>query len=112
MTVYDPHADENIRAKTIRLASSIHLREEADGGALVIDDRTLTAARLNKSAYVLCQALSRPRTLEDLVSIFADTANCAVSEALAPVSKLIEAITRLGWIECHDGMADLQGPSE
>jgi hypothetical protein len=87
---------------TIRLASSIHLREEAEGGALVVDDRTLTAAHINKSAYILFQALGRPRTLEDLVSILADAAKCPVSEAFAPVAKLVAEATRLGWIEAHD----------
>jgi hypothetical protein len=78
------------------------LREEADGGALVVDDRTLTAARINKSAYVLFQALSQPRALGDLVHILAATAKCSASEAFTPVVKLVEEAARLGWIEAHD----------
>jgi len=98
-------AGESSRA-TIRLASSIHLREEPDGGALVVDDRTLTAARINRSAHVLFQALGRPCTLGDLVGIFADAVKCPVGEAFTPVVKLVEEAARLGWLEVQDGMLD------
>ena len=86
----------------IRLASSIHLKAETDGGALVIDDETLTAARINKSAYILFLALGRPHTLADLVSIFAETARCPVSEAFTSVAKLVDEAARLGWLEVQE----------
>ncbi|GKT27156.1 hypothetical protein [Acidovorax sp. SUPP3334] len=102
MTSYDAYLASQTSKATIRLASSIHLREEAQGGALVVDDQTLTAAHINKSAYILFQALSRPRTVEGLVSILAEAAKCPVSEAFAPVATLVEEATRLGWIETHE----------
>ncbi len=102
MTSNDEHLTGQTLSATIRLASSIHLREEPEGGALVVDDRTLTAAHINRSAYLLFQALRRPRTLEDLAGILADAAKCPVSDAFASVAKLVEQATRLGWIEAHD----------
>lgn len=101
MTVFDMRSDEIPPGTTMQLADSIHVREEPDGSALVIDDRTLTAARLNKAAYVLLQALHQPRTLGELVSILAEAAHCHVSESAAPVVKLVQEISHLGWVEFH-----------
>lgn len=92
--------------RTMQVISSIHLQEEPDGGALVIDDRTLTVARINKAAYVLFQALLQPRTQEDLITILAEAANCDVSDAAAPVARLVNELGNLGWIEFQDNVAD------
>ena len=85
--------------RTMQLISSLHLQKEPDGGALVIDDRTLTAAHLNKAAYILLQALQQPRTQEDLVTILADAANCNADNAVAHVAQLVDELTEFDWIE-------------
>ena len=83
----------------MRLITSLHLREEPDGSAVVIDDRTLTAAHLNKAATILLEALRQPRTRSELAVALADAANCAVDEAVPHVSRLVGDIEQLGWIE-------------
>ncbi|CAM3790687.1 Coenzyme PQQ synthesis protein D (PqqD) [Paracidovorax anthurii] len=90
----DPHG-------TMQLIASLHLQAEPGGGGLVIDDRTLTAARINPSAYVLLEALHEPRTQKDLALALADAADCGIREATAPVVQLIQELTRLGWLEFH-----------
>jgi hypothetical protein len=85
--------------KTIQLINSLHLKKEPDGGALVIDDRTLTVAHLNTAAYILLEAIHQPRTQEDLVTILADAANCDIHDAVAPVAQLVDELTDFGWIE-------------
>lgn len=87
----------------LRLAGSIHLRGEADGGALVVDDRTLTAARINRSAYVLFQTLAQPRTPLELAGVLAEASGCSLGEALAPVETLILEAGKLGWIVVEGG---------
>ena len=89
----------------MRLSGSIHLERDEDGGALVIDDRTLTAARVNKAAHILLQALQQPRTQEDLVTILADAANCDTDDAAAPVARLVNELEDLGWIEFQNNAA-------
>ena len=100
---YDTPTDSQ---RTMQLIGSIHLQKEPDGGALVIDDRTLTAARVNKAAYVLLQALHQPRTQEDLVTILADAANCDADDAVAPTAQLVNELKDLGWIELQSNAAD------
>lgn len=83
----------------MQIISSLHLQKEPDGGALVIDDRTLTAAHVNKTAYILLQALHQSRTQEDLVTILSDAVNCDAGDAAAPVAQLVNELAALGWIE-------------
>ncbi|PPT79661.1 PqqD family protein [Xanthomonas theicola] len=82
----------------MQLISAVHLQPEEDGGAIVIDDRTLTAAYINKAAYVILQALHQPCTKEHLVVTLAEAANCDLEDAAAPVIKLIDELTELGWL--------------
>jgi hypothetical protein len=110
---YDEHGAGQMSGATIRRASSIHLREEADGAALLVDDRTLTAAHINKSACILFQALDRPRTLGDLADILAGTVKCSASEAFLPVVKLVEQAVGLGWLEVQgDSLSNGRPESE
>lgn len=90
----DPHT-------TMRLIPSLHLQPEPGGGGIVVDDRTLTAARINPSAYVLLAVLHEPRTCQDLALALADAADCGIREATAPVIQLIDELARLGWLEFH-----------
>lgn len=99
---HDSHVADRMSKGTIRLSRCIHLREEADGGALVVGDRTLTAAYINRPAHVLFKALGQPCALGDLARILADTVHCPVSEAFVHVAKLVENATRLDWIETHN----------
>jgi hypothetical protein len=97
---YDTHITTLYpQRKMIRLISAIHLQEESNGDALVVDDRTLTAARVNKAAYVILQALHQPRTQEDLITILADAASCDARDAATPVSQLIDELKKFDWIE-------------
>lgn len=83
----------------MQLIASIHLQDEPDGGAIVIDDRTLTASRLNKAASIILHALQRPCTQTDLVTLLADAAECGSDDAAAPVAKLVTELLSFGWIE-------------
>lgn len=91
--------------ETIRLIDSLHLQEKPDGGALVVDDRTFTAAHANKAARLILEALQEPRTRQELSVLLADAAGCAVDEAVAPVVRLVDKFTALGWIESARGPA-------
>jgi hypothetical protein len=85
--------------KRMQLTSSLHLQKKPDGGALIIDDRTLTVAHLNRAAYILLQALCQPRTQEVLIAILAEAANCDTDNAVAPVAQFLDQLTEFGWIE-------------
>jgi hypothetical protein len=100
-----------VSRKAMQLIASLHLQEEPDGGAVVIDDRTLTASRLNKAASLLLHALQQPRTQEDLVTLLAGAADCSIQEAAAPVTKLVTELRGLGWIEYCRNAADTAGPA-
>ncbi|KPI01720.1 hypothetical protein OK074_5551 [Actinobacteria bacterium OK074] len=84
---------------TLHLVDSVHLQPEDDGGALVVDDRTLSVAHVNKAAHVVLNALREPRTREELAAILADAAHCASAEAVAPVDRLVVRLTDYGWVE-------------
>ena len=71
-------------ATKTQLIAAIHLQDEPDGGAVVIDDRTLTASRLDKAASIVLHPLQRPCTQEDLVALLADAAECGTDEAPPP----------------------------
>lgn len=88
-------------AKTSRLIDALHLQPEGDG-ATIIDDRTLSAAHLNQAARVLLEALREPRTDYELVTILADAASCARPDAVAPVARLMDELSSLGWLESSD----------
>lgn len=92
--------------RAMQLISSLHLQKEPDGGAHVIDDRTLMAAHLNKAACILLEALHQPRTQEELVTVLAEAADCDTGDAVAPVAQLIEEIKELGWIEFRTDAVD------
>lgn len=98
-TTSDTGTAEDRPPKTIRLVGSLHLQTEPGGGALIVDDRTFTTARLNKSARILLEALKQPRTQEELATILADAANCGTGEATAPVTRFVEELADRGWIE-------------
>ena len=102
MTAYDIAMDAS---RTMQLIRALHLQQERDGNALVIDDRTLSAARVNQAAFVVLQALEQPRTRDELSAILADEADCAIVEAECHVVQLVEQLTGLGWIEFRDGVA-------
>ncbi|MHA6881629.1 PqqD family peptide modification chaperone [Ralstonia pseudosolanacearum] len=95
---HDLHATQARRRDAMQLVDSLHLEAEPDGGAVVIDDRTLTAARVNPSAYLLLQALQQPRTRAELAALLADAAHCSADAADASVSGLIDELADLGWI--------------
>lgn len=97
--MFDTGAAEDLPPKTMRLAGSLHLQAEPGGGALIIDDRTFAAARLNKSAHILLEALKQPRTQEELATILADAANCDTGEATGPVTRFVDELANRGWIE-------------
>lgn len=94
----------------MQLIASIHLQDEPDGGAIVIDDRTLTASRLNKAASIILHALQRPCTQEDLVTLLADAAECGTDDAAAPVAKLVTELLSFGWIEFRNDAAGTGAP--
>lgn len=94
----------------MQLISSLHLQKEPDGGALVIDDRTLMAAHLNTAAYVLLEALRQPRTQEELVTILAQAANCDTGDSAAPAARLVDELTDFGWIEFGGNAAGTEAP--
>lgn len=96
MTAYDIATDT---PRMIRLIGALHLQAEPDGGALVIDDRTLSAARVNQAAYVVLQALAQPRTGEELSAILAGAANCGAGAAAVHVAQLLRQLADMGWIE-------------
>ncbi|WP_158014488.1 PqqD family peptide modification chaperone [Ralstonia solanacearum] len=104
---HDTHATPVRRYEAMQLVGSLHLEAEPDGGALVIDDRTLIAARVNKSAYLLLQALHQPRTLADLVTILTDAAQCNAAAAEASVAQLVDELVGLGWVESPGRVAGL-----
>ncbi|MER6079752.1 hypothetical protein [Streptomyces sp. NPDC001833] len=83
---------------TLRLPGSLLLRPERDGGAQVIDDTTFTAARVNRAARILLEALRAPRTEQELVTTLATAAHCFPVEA-TPVARLPADLTTYGWIE-------------
>ncbi|MFF7467367.1 PqqD family peptide modification chaperone [Streptomyces sp. NPDC008092] len=95
MTRSDPVSDTPV----IRLPGSVHLRPEPDGGAQVIDDTTFTAARVNRAARILLEALREPCTEQDLVTTLATAAGCSPAEAATPVARLLADLTAYGWIE-------------
>ncbi|MFF5138887.1 PqqD family peptide modification chaperone [Streptomyces sp. NPDC013157] len=84
---------------TLRLPGSLQLRPEPDGGAQVIDDTSFTAARVNRAARILLEALREPRTEQEVVTILAKAAHCSPAEAAAPVARLLADLTAYGWIE-------------
>lgn len=90
---------------TIRRTDSLHLQEEPDGSARVIDDRTFTAAHVNKAARIILEALHEPRTQRELAAILADAADCGVDDAVEPVVRLMDELTALGWIESSGAKA-------
>ena len=96
---YDTSTDS---PTTMQLVGAIHLKQDPDGGALVIDDRTLTSAHVNKAACLIMQALNQPRTREDLVAILAEEANCHTEDAVAHIAQLIKELMALGWIEFRE----------
>ena len=102
MTASDARIVGETAEVKLRLADSIHFREEADGSVLVVDDRTLSAALINRSAYVLLQALAQPRTPRELAEILARASQCPLGEALAPVAKLVHEAGQLGWIAAQE----------
>lgn len=102
MTPHDTRPERPRSGRSMRLASSVHLRTEPDGGARVVDDRTFTAAHVNKTARILLEALHEPRTEQDLVTVLADAADCHTGDAIAPVARLVDELTALGWIESSD----------
>lgn len=107
--VNDIGATPTSSQRTMQLISSLHLQGEPEGGALVIDDRTLTVTRLNKAAYLLLEALHQPRTQEDLVTILAHAANCDTDDAVAPVAQLVDELTDSGWIELRSNATGTDG---
>ena len=90
---------------TIRLVDSLHLQKEPDGSARVIDDRTFTAAHVNKAACIILEALHEPCTQQELAAALADAADCRVDDAVAPVVRLLDELTAFGWIEPSGGTA-------
>ncbi|MFI6956514.1 hypothetical protein ACIBJI_23960 [Nocardia sp. NPDC050408] len=97
--VHDMWATRAHSGGTMQIISSLHLHEEVDGGALVIDDQTLSVAHLNKAAHILLAALRQPRTREELEAILAQAANCHTDDAVAPVAQFVSELTDLDWIE-------------
>jgi hypothetical protein len=87
----------------LRLVDSLHLQSESDGTALVIDDRTFTAAHVNPSARLLLEALREPRALEELQTILANAADCRPSETVTAVAGLVEELLSYGWVESEGG---------
>jgi hypothetical protein len=106
---HDMLADPARSGRTMQLVSSLHLQKEPDGGGLAIDDRTLMVAHLNAAAYILLEALRRPRTQEELVTILAQEANCGTGDSVAPVAQLIDELTEFKWIEFSGDVADTRG---
>ncbi|MDT7788130.1 MAG: hypothetical protein QOF58_6549 [Pseudonocardiales bacterium] len=82
----------------LRLVDSIHLDPADDGTATAVDDRTLTAFHLNRTAYLVTDALRSPRTAEQLASVLAAAVGCATEKASAPVAVLLAELGKLGWI--------------
>lgn len=105
MTPHDGDAASSQFEGTIRLVGSLHLQKESDGSARVIDDRTFTAAHVNKAAYIILEALHERCTQQELVAILADAADCCVDDAVAPVARLVDELTAFGWIEPSGGTA-------
>lgn len=84
----------------MRLVNALHLHAEPDGGALVVDDRNFTAARVNKTAHIVLQALRAPRRHHELVTRLADATHHDASGLDAPVAQLVHELAALDWIEC------------
>lgn len=83
----------------LQLIPDVHLQAQADGSAIVIDDRTFSAAHLNPAARIIVQALSEPRTQQELVEILAQAAGCDAEQATAPVASIVEDMEHFGWID-------------
>lgn len=88
---------------TIRLVDSLHLQHQPDGSGRVIDDRTFTAAHVNKAALIILEALHEPRTRQELAAVLAEAADCHVGDAVEPVVRLLDELTAFGWIEPSGG---------
>lgn len=99
MAYDDIRGAEHPPQRTMQLIAAVHLQEQPNGSALVVDDRTLTAAHLNKAACILLDALRRPRTQDELITLLAEAARCDFGDAVTPVARVVEQLTRLGWIE-------------
>ena len=82
----------------LRLIDSIHLDRADDGTATAVDDRTLTAFHLNRTAYLITEALRSPCTVDQLTAVLADTAGCAAEEAAAAVAALVAQLGEMDWI--------------
>lgn len=95
MTAFDSPTDPR---RAMRLIDALHLEAQADGGAMVIDDRTLTAARVNQAAYVILHALKQPRSEDELAVILAAAANCGADAAAVHVDQLVKQLHEMGWI--------------
>jgi hypothetical protein len=96
---HEPDLTTDSAQRQLRLTGHLHLQPEPDGNAVVVDDRTLSAARVNKAACVLITALRQPRTRADLATVLADVAHCEVGEAAGAVDRFVEELIVLGWIE-------------
>lgn len=83
----------------LQLISDVHLQEQTDGCAIVIDDRTFSAAHLNPAARIIVQALREPRTQQELVEILAQAARCDPDDATEPVARIVEDMEHFGWID-------------
>lgn len=105
MTSHDGEGASSPSEGTIRRTDSLHLQDETDGSARVIDDRTFTAAHVNKAARIILEALHEPRTQRELAAILADAADCGVDDAVEPVARLVDELMALGWIESSGAKA-------
>lgn len=99
-------------AETYRLVNSLHFQVETDGAAIVVDDRSLTASRLNKAAYIVAGALREPRTRHELAQMLAGAANSTVDAAAAAVASFLDELRARGWIEIRDNVIPLSSGQE
>ncbi|WP_207389158.1 hypothetical protein [Marinobacter halodurans] len=90
------NADDTL--PTIQLVDSIHLRNDEDGGALVVDDRTFVSARVNESALILLQALRQPVTQEYLTDIAVQSAGYQQEQAEQLVTLFVDQLKQNAWI--------------
>jgi hypothetical protein len=105
LTSLDGEGASSLSEGKTRRTDSLHLHGEPDGSARVIDDRTFTAAHVNKAARIILEALHEPRTRRELAAILADAADCDVDDAIEPVVRLVDEFTALGWIESSGAKA-------
>jgi hypothetical protein len=90
----------------VQLKRSIRL-VEIEGGALVVDETTLSAAEVNLSGWIILKECVNGADYDEVVAALADEAQCPREEAKGPVHEFLKAAEQEGWVS----IADLAGTS-